>query len=141
MKELLEYGRLKNDELELLPWISYDSRPPFRIWVSSEEISPFFIIQHHPYSISLLLKLNDNYKVDVFHKIGLTGNSNDWEKLTRKLIKKYENDNSGIDLFKFDCDEEIFCVFSQYVDDLMKFVKVYLIPICNDEQSMIDYLK
>ncbi|MBQ7981294.1 MAG: hypothetical protein IJ305_06790, partial [Oscillospiraceae bacterium] len=70
MKELLEYGRLENDELKLLPWICYNSRPQFRIWVSSEEISPFFIIQHHPYSISLLLKLSDNYKVDVFHKIG-----------------------------------------------------------------------
>lgn len=141
MKDLFEYGLLKNDEWELLPWICYDSRPPFRMWVSPEEISPFFIIQHHPYSISLLLKLSDNYKSDIFHKIGLNGNSNDWEKLTRKLINEYENDNSGIDLFKFDCDDEIFCIFSQYVDDLLKLVRDYLIPICKDEQAMIDYLK
>ena len=142
MKELFEYGHLENNEFksELLPWIDYDSRLPFKIWVSEEEILPFFIIQHHPYSISVLLKLSENFKVDVFNKIGLKGDSNDWKKLTLKLIEEYEEDNSGIGLFKFDCDEEIFCIFSLYVDDLMKLVRDYLIPICNDEKSMIDYL-
>ena len=142
MKELFEYGNLEYDKLEseLLPWIDYDSRPPFEIWVSEEKIFPFFIIQHHPYAISVLLKLSDNFKADVFNKIGLKGNSSDWKKLTLKVIEKYEENNSGIDLFRFDCDDEIFCIFSLYVDDLMKFVRDYLIPICNDEKSMIAYL-
>ena len=142
MKKLFEYGHLENHELEqeLLPWIDYESRLPFKIWLSKEEISPFFIIQHHPYSISVLLKLSDNFKADVFREIGLAGNSDDWKKLTLKLIEEYEKGNSGIGLFRFDCDEKIFCIFSLYVDDLMKLVRDYLIPVCNDEKSMIAYL-
>lgn len=140
MKDIYEYGLLKENEWKLLPWVCYDSRPPFKIWVAPEDIAPFFIVQHHPYSLSILLKINENFKADVFHKIGLQGDSNDWERLTRELIKKFEEENSGIDLFKFDSDEDVFCIFSEYVDDIMKFAKNYLRAICNDEKAMIDYL-
>lgn len=140
MKDLKEYGLLKDDEWELLPWICYDPRPPFKIWVAPKDISPFFIIDHHPYSLSLLLKINENFKADVFKKIGLQGSSQDWEKLSRKLIEEYEEDNSGIDIFKFDSDEDVFCIYSEYVDDLMKFARDYLRAVCNDEKTMIDHL-
>lgn len=140
MKDIHEYGLLKDDEWEILPWVCYDPRPPFRIWVTPEQISPFFIVNHHPYALSLLLRINDNFKADVFNKIGLCGSSEDWEMLSKKLIEEYEEDNSGIDLFKFDSDEEIFCIFSEYADDLMKFARDYIRPICNDEKAMIDIL-
>ena len=41
MKDMYEYGLLKHDEWELLPWICYDYRSQFKIWVSPEDISPF----------------------------------------------------------------------------------------------------
>lgn len=143
MKELFEYGNLKGHELEqeLLPWIDYDSRLPFKIWVSEEEIAPFFIIQHHPYSIAVLLKISENYKADVFRKNGFNGNSNDWKTITLKLIEKYEENNSGINLFQFDCDESVFCIYSFYVDDLMKLIRDYLIPVCRDENLLTSYLE
>ncbi len=136
LKDILEYGVLKDDEWGLC-W----ERPPFKIWVTPEEISPFFIVEHYPYSLSLLLKIKDNFKIDVFHKIGLQGSSSDWEKLSRRLIEKYEEENSGIDIFMFDSDEDVFCIFSDYVDDLMKFARTYLRAVCNDEKTMIEYLK
>lgn len=139
MKNINEYGVPKNGCWELLPWIDYDNRPPFRI--SLENIAPFFIIAHHPYSISLLLRIGDKYKAEVFEKIGLTGGSADWERLAKKLIVQYEEENSGIDLFKFDSDEDIFCVYSEYVDDLIKFARLYLIEACGDEKTMTDLLK
>lgn len=141
MKDIHEYGLLKDDEWELLPWICYDSRPPFKIWATPEDISPFLIISHHPYSLSLLLKISDNFKADVFNKIGLKGSSSDWERLSGKLIEEYEWENSGTDMFKFDSDEDVFCIFSEYVDDLMKFARDYLRAVCNDEKAMIEYLK
>lgn len=100
----------------------------------------FFIVDHYPYSLSLLLKIDDYLKADVFHKVGLKGSSKDWEKLSEKLIDNYEEDYGGIDMFKFDSDENIFCIYSGYVDDLMKFARDYLRAICNDEKKMIDYL-
>ena len=30
-----------------------------------------------------------------------------------------DRNNSGEDLFHFDSDEDVFCVYSQYIDDLM----------------------
>lgn len=138
MKDLESYGVLKEDEWEYLPWIP-DPRPPFKIWLKPEAIEPFFIIQHYPYALSLLLKIEDGFQVDTFHKIGLEGNSKDWETLTKGLIQEYELDNSGEDLFHFDSDKDIFCVFSQYIDDLMRLAKM-IRATCNDEALMLKYI-
>lgn len=138
MKDIEQYGMLKDDEWECLPWIS-NPRPPFKIWVTPEDIAPFFIVQHHPYAVSLLLKIDERFKVDIFNKIGLEGSSKDWEMLTKKLIKEYEENHSGVELFKFDSDHDIFCVFSQYVDDLLLLAKI-IRTTCNDEELMYNYL-
>lgn len=138
MKNIEQYGLLKDDEWEYLPWIP-NPRPPFKIWIRKEDIEPFFIVQHYPYALSLLLKIDDGFKVDVFHKIGLEGSSKDWENLTKGLIKEYEENNSGVDLFQFDSDKDVFCVFSQYIDDLMMLAKI-LRTTCNDEVLMHYYL-
>lgn len=138
MKDIEQYGLLKDDEWEYLPWIP-NPRPPFKIWVMPEDIEPFFIVQHHPYALSLLLKIDDGFKVDTFNKIGLKGSSKDWETLTKGLIKEYEENTSGVDFFQFDSDKDIFCVFSQYVDDLMMLAKI-IRATCNDEELMHNYL-
>jgi len=80
MKEINQYGNLPEDEWEILPWIP-DLRPPFRIWVKPEQIAPFFLILHHPYAVSLLLKISDGFRAEAFRKLGLTGSSGDWERL------------------------------------------------------------
>lgn len=139
MKDISEYGVLQEEEWGL-PWIDYDERPPFKIWASPEEIAPFFFVEHHPVSLSLLLHISDQYKTNIFQKAGLDGNSHDWQKLVKKLIKEYEENNSGIDMFQFDCDEAVFCIYSEYVDDLIAFAKRYLKAICNDEEKMLSYL-
>lgn len=107
MKDIEQYGLLKDNEWECLPWIP-DPRPPFKIWVQPEDIAPFFIIKHHPYALSLLLKMDNGFKAEAFHKFGLEGNSKDWEALTKALIKEYEENNSGEGLFHFDSDEDVF---------------------------------
>lgn len=78
MKEIEQYGLLKDDEWECLPWIP-DPRPPFKIWVGPEEIAPFFLVQHNPYAISVLLKIDEGFKADTFQKFGLEGSSMDWK--------------------------------------------------------------
>ena len=118
MKDLCQYGNRPEDEWEILPWIS-DPRPPFKIWVKPEQIAPFFLIPHHPYAISLLLKISDGFRTEEFCRLGLTGNSGDWERLVRGVIREFEENNSGVDLFHFNSDEDVFCVYSQYIDDLM----------------------
>ena len=52
MKDFCQYGNRRDDEWEILPWIP-DPRPPFKIWVKPEQIAPFFLIPHHPYSMRL----------------------------------------------------------------------------------------
>lgn len=138
MKDIEQYGLLKDDEWEYLPWIP-NPRPPFKIWVQPEDIAPFFFIQHHPYALSLLLKIDDGFKADTFNQIELEGNSKDWEALTKGLIKEYEENNSGMGLFHFDSDEGIFCVFSQYVDDLMMLATI-IRATCDDDKLMRNYL-
>lgn len=66
----------------------------------------------------------------------MKGSSKDWEVLTRGLIKEWEENNSGTDIFHFDSDEDIFCVFSQYIDDLMLLAKIPR-AACNDEKSNV----
>ena len=111
MKDLCQYGNRPEDEWEILPWIP-DPRPPFKIWVKLEQIAPFFLIPHHPYAISLLLKISDGFRAEEFCRLGLTGSSGDWERLVRGVIREFEENNSGVDLFHFDSDEDVFCVYS-----------------------------
>lgn len=138
MKAINQYGKLKDEEWEILPWIP-DPRPPFHIWVKPEQIAPFFLVSHHPYAISLLLKIRDGFQADTFGKIGLKGSSQDWERLARGVIRELEENNSGVDLFHFDSDEDIFCVYSQYIDDLMMLSKM-IRAACADEKTMLMYL-
>lgn len=139
MKAIDQYGKLKDEEWEILPWIP-DPRPPFKIWVKPEQIAPFFLVPHHPYAISLLLKICDGFQADTFGKLGLTGSSEDWERLARGVIREFEENNSGVNLFHFDSDEDIFCVYSQYIDDLMMLSKM-IWAACDDEATMREYLE
>jgi len=54
------------------------------------------------------------------------------------FIKEWEEDNSGVDVFHFDSDEDIFCVYSQYIDDISLFSRV-LRKMCDDEKMMRKY--
>lgn len=138
MKDLNQCGNRRNEEWEILPWIP-DPRPPFKIWVKPEQIEPFFLIPHHPYAISLLLKISDKFRIEQFSRLGLTGSSKDWEQLVRGVIREFEENNSGVDLFHFDSDEDVFCVYSQYIDDLMMLAKM-IRAACDDERTMKIYL-
>ena len=138
MKDLCKYGNRPEDEWEILPWIP-EPRPPFKIWVKSEEIAPFFLIPHHPYAISLLLKISDGFRTEEFRQLGMTGSSEDWERLARGVIREFEENNSGVDLFHFDSDEDVFCVYSQYIDDLMMLAKM-IRAACDDEKTMGTYI-
>ena len=139
MKEIEQYGLLKDEEWEVLPWIP-NPRPPFIIRVRPEELAPFFLVEHHPYAISVLLRMSEGFQKEVFQKFGREGTSKDWERLTKKLIEEYERDNSGENLFHFDSDEDIFCVYSQYVDDLLALAR-WMAEICKDEEQMQMYLE
>ena len=138
MKDFSQYGNRPDDQWEMLPWIP-DPRPPFKIWVKPEQIAPFFLIPHHPYAISLLLKINDGFRTEEFRRLGLTGSSGDWERLVRGVIREFEENNSGVGLFHFDSDEDVFCVYSQYIDDLMMLAKM-IRAACADEKAMRTYL-
>ena len=104
-----------------------------------EQIAPFFLIPHHPYALSLLLKINNGFRTEVFRRLGLTGSSGDWERLVRGVIQEFEENNSGVDLFHFDSDEDVFCVYSQYIDDLMLLSKM-IRAACDNEKTMQTYL-
>ena len=138
MKDFSQYGNRPDDQWEMLPWIP-DPRPPFKIWVKPEQIAPFFLIPHHPYAISLLLKISDGFRTEEFCRLGLTGSSGDWERLVRGVIREFEESNSGEDLFHFDSDEDVFCVYSQYIDDLMMLAKM-IRAACDNEKTMGTYL-
>ena len=126
------------DAVSKEPWAP-DPRPPFKIWVKPEQIAPFFLIPHHPYALSLLLKINNGFRTEVFRRLGLTGSSGDWERLVRGVIQEFEENNSGVDLFHFDSDEDVFCVYSQYIDDLMLLSKM-IRAACDNEKTMGMYL-
>lgn len=142
MKKIEQYGQLKDEEWDWLPWLPWwppKTRPPFIIQTKPEEIAPFFFVDHHPYALSLLLKINDGFKSDIFRKMGFKGSSKDWETLVTGFIEEWEENNSGTDMFHFDSDEDVFCVYSQYIDDISLFSRM-LREACNDEQRMRDYL-
>ena len=61
------------------------------------------------------------------------------ERLVRGVIREFEKNNSGRDLFHFDSDEDVFCVYSQYIDDLMMLAKL-IRAACADEKTMGMYL-
>ena len=63
----------------------------------------------------------------------------DWETLVTGFIKDWEENNSGVDMFHFDSDEDFFCVYSQYIDDISLFSRV-LRKECDDEKLMFKYL-
>ncbi len=65
-------------------------------------------MEHNPYALSVLLKIDDRFQVDTFRKIGLHGSSKDWEMIATGFIEKWEEDNSGVDMFHFDSYEDIF---------------------------------
>lgn len=129
---------LKDYEWECFSWLPSPS-PPFNIWVKPEDIAPFFFVQPPPFALALLLRTYVHFKTDIFNKVVLEGSSKDWETLTRGIIKEYEEEYSGTDMFHFDIDEDIFCVFSQYIDDLMVLAKM-LKAACDDEKLMCNYL-
>lgn len=142
MKKIEQYGQRGEDEWEWFPWLPWwppETRPPFKIRTRTEDIAPFFFVEHHPYALSLLLKISDGFKADVFRKIGLKGSSKDWETLVTGFIEEWEENNSGVDMFHFDSDEDVFCIYSQYIDDISLFSRL-LREVCNDEKRMLDYL-
>ena len=55
------------------------------------------------------------------------------------MIQEFEENNSSVDLFHFDSDEDVFCVYSQYIDDLMMLAKM-IRAACTDEKTMRTYL-
>ena len=57
----------------------------------------------------------------------------------RGVIQEFEENNSGVDLFHFDSDEDVFCVYSQYIDDLMLLSKM-IRATCDNEKTMGMYL-
>ena len=117
-------------------WIVYLFASALAVIVTSTD---GFLIPHHPYAISLLLKISDGFRVEEFCRLGLTGSSGDWERLVRGVIREFEEGNSGEDLFHFDSDEDVFCVYSQYIDDLMMLAKM-IRAACADEKTMGMYL-
>ena len=63
MKDFSQYGNRPDDQWEMLPWIP-DPRPPFQNLGEAgadRAILPHF---HHPYAISLLLKINDGFRTE-----------------------------------------------------------------------------
>lgn len=138
MKDLCQYGNRPEDEWEILPWIPHP-RPSFKIWVKPEQIAPFFFVSHYPHAISLLLKINDRFCAEEFRLLGLTGSCEDWERLVRGVIQEFEKNNSGVGLFHFDSDEDVFCVYSQYIDDLMLLSKM-IRTACDNEKTMRTFL-
>lgn len=140
MKDIRQYGLPKGGNWELLPWIS-NPRPHFKIWASSEIIEPFFTIEHQPITLALILRIDIGFKKDVFKKAGLSGSSGDWERLIKAYIREqeYEENFFWVDLMEFDTDKDIFCVFSEYIDDLQKLAIMFR-KMCDDEMYMLNLL-
>lgn len=142
MKDLFEYGNCDINEFEYQLWEIYDANAWEKIIPPPERFLPFLIVKHYPYSLSVLLKINDNIQSKVFKKAGLHGNSQDWELLTKRLIQQYMHDNSCYpDIFKFDSDEDYFCVYSESIDSVARLTLIYLISVCNDDEKLLYYLQ
>lgn len=143
MRDFSRYGRRKKEDWRWFPWLPWwppETRPPFEISTKPEQVAPFFFVEHHPYAISLLLKIGDGFKAEFFQKMGLSASSRDWETLVLGFIDRWEEENSGEDLFCFDSDRDVFCVYSQYIDDMSLFSRE-LRQACDDEEKMRYYLR
>ena len=70
--------------------VAAGDRPPFKLHTKPEDIAPFFFVEHHPYALSVLLKINDGFQADTFRKVGLHGSSKDWETLAMGFIEEWE---------------------------------------------------
>lgn len=77
-------------------WWSPETRPPFEIRTKPEDIAPFFFVEHHPYALSFLLKMDDLRFLNKyghggfffeFLGYGLTGNP----LFVRETLKQREN--------------------------------------------------
>ena len=77
--------------------------------------APFFLIPHHPYAISLLLKISDGFRAEEFCRLGLTGSSGDWERLVRGVIREFEENNSGVDPVSY-THLEVCAVYVRFID-------------------------
>lgn len=80
-----------------------DSRPPsaFSYLGEAGADRALFLRTPPPYAISLLLKIRDGFQADTFGKIGLTGSSQNWERLAcddeaamREYLKRAEQEES-----------------------------------------------
>lgn len=143
MKDLFEYGYCDISEFEYQLWELCDADTWEKITPPPERFLPFLIVKHYPYSLSVLLKISDNIQSEVFKKAGLHGNSQDWELLTKRLIQQYIHDNScySPDIFRFDSDEDYFCVYSEAIDAVARLALVYLVSVCNDAEKLLYYLQ
>lgn len=143
MKDLFEYGHCDISEFEYQLWKLFDADIWEKIIPLPERFFPFLIVKHYPYSLSVLLKISDNIQSEVFRKAGLHGNSQDWELLTKRLIQQYIYDNScySPDIFRFDSDEDYFCVYSEDIEAVGRLTLVYLVSVCNDAEKLLYYLQ
>ena len=57
----------------------------------------------------------------------------------KRQIQEFEENNSGVDLFHFYSDEDVFCVYSQYIDYLMLLSKM-IRAACDNEKTIGMYL-
>ena len=71
MKKIEQYGQLKDDEWDWFPWLPWwppETRPPFKLHTKPEDIAPFFFVEHHPYALSVFLKIDDGFQAGNFRK-------------------------------------------------------------------------
>ena len=138
MKDFSQYGNRPDDQWEMLPWVP-NPRPPFKNL--GEAGADRAILSHSPPPLCHLPSAENQRWVpaEEFRRLGLTGSNGDWERLVRGVIREFEENNSGVDLFHFDSDEDVFCVYSQYIDDLMLLSKM-IRAACDDEKTMRTYL-
>ncbi len=87
----------------------------------------------------LLLKISDGFRTEEFRRLGLIGRQRGLGAACPGRDPGVEENNSGVDLFHFDSDEDVFCVYSQYIDDLMMLAKM-IRAACADEKAMRTYL-
>ena len=52
----------------LASMVAAGDRPPFKLHTKPEDIAPFFFVEHHPYALSVLLKIDDGFQADTFRK-------------------------------------------------------------------------
>ncbi len=118
-----------------------DPRPAPALQDLGQTGSDRALFSHSPPPLCDLPPAEDQRRVPVeeFCRLGRTGSSKDWERLVRGVIREFEKNNSGRDLFHFDSDEDVFCVYSQYIDDLMMLAKL-IRAACADEKTMGMYL-